>query len=81
MLKIIENRFSLMHPTSFFILKLAMNLILLSSCMLVIYIDLATKSECFILISHHRETIKFYLSSLVLSFGGAFLLDYVSARA
>ena len=81
MIKTIKHRFSLMHPMAFVLLKVVLNLILLSSCVLYIYADSSTCVEKAFLLYYHREIVKRYLSSLVLAFGGSFLLDYVSSAA
>ncbi len=76
----IRGRFARMNYRAFSLLMICFNIILFSLCAFYIYLDTAKPTEIFALIYYRREIVTLYTSSLLLSLGGAFLLDYTYAR-
>ncbi len=69
-------QFAHMHDKAFLLLILCLNIILFSLCSFFIYLDTASDAEVFVLLNYQKHIITVYMSSLLLSLGGAFLLDY-----
>lgn len=80
MLKKAILQFNLMHESALLLLLLCLNVILISLCALCIYIDTAPKYDLFALVHNQDHIIETFLNSLLLSFCGAFLLDYAHAE-
>lgn len=80
MLKMVISQFNRMYINAFWLLLICLNVILASLCMLCIYINTAHTKELFVLVRNHSYIAETFLSSLSLSFGGAFLLDYANAE-
>ena len=76
MMKKVKNQFDRMYDKAFYLLVLCLNIILFSLCLLCIYIDSAASDKVFALLNAHSIVTDCILCSFLVSFGGAFLLDY-----
>ena len=75
-MKTVITSFNNMHHTAYRLLMLCLNLILLSLLFLCIYILTISKNVLFSLWIQRIYIGECALSAMILSFGGAFLLDY-----
>ena len=78
-LKTITYRFKHMNKAAISLLRICLHLTLTSVCITLVYIDSASHSALFWLWCERSYIISSILWSLILSFGGAFLLDYAAA--
>ena len=75
-LKMIPYRFKSMNAPAMLLIQICRHLTLTSICITLVYIDSASHSTLFWLWCERSYIISSVLWSLILSFGGAFLLDY-----
>ena len=79
-IKQINIRFSLMCPLAFLLLRICLFCIMTSVFMLYIFIDTCTELQAARLSFEVKYILDCVIYAVILSFGGAFLLDIASAK-